>query len=73
MTWAKVIGIAGNKDDFLLHDLHLDRAVKYQDLTRTLGEKLDKACLEGNDFVYNNVAVKCWMCCWISSDPVDVL
>jgi hypothetical protein len=54
-TGAKVVGIAGNKDDYLLHDLHLDGAVNYRDPTRTLGEQLDEACPEGVDFVYDNV------------------
>jgi NADPH-dependent curcumin reductase CurA len=54
-TGAKVIGVAGNKNDYLLNDLKLDKAINYRDTTTSLEKQLDEVCPEGVDFVYDNV------------------
>lgn len=54
-TGAKVVGIAGNKNDYLLNDLKLDGAINYKDDTSSLEEQLDEACPDGVDFVFDNV------------------
>jgi NADPH-dependent curcumin reductase len=55
-TGAKVIGIAGNKNDYLLQELKLDGAVNYKNTKEvSLEEQLDAACPDGIDFVFDNV------------------
>lgn len=54
-TGAKVVGIAGNKNDYLLKELKLDGAVNYKNQSSTLEEQLDEACPDGVDFVFDNV------------------
>lgn len=54
-TGAKVVGIAGNKNDYLMNDLQLDGAVNYKNKTATLEEQLDEVCPDGVDFVFDNV------------------
>ncbi|KAG7337903.1 zinc-binding dehydrogenase [Nitzschia inconspicua] len=54
-TGAKVVGIAGNKNDYLLNELKLDGAVNYKDKSISLEDQLDEACPNGVDFVFDNV------------------
>lgn len=55
LTGARVVGIAGNKDRYLLDDLRLDGAVNYKSGTATLEDQLDELCPHGVDFVFDNV------------------
>jgi NADPH-dependent curcumin reductase len=54
-TGAKVVGIAGDKNDYLLNDLKLDGAVNYKNTSFTLEQQLDEVCPDGVDFVFDNV------------------
>ncbi|KAL3929963.1 MAG: hypothetical protein SGARI_004617 [Bacillariaceae sp.] len=54
-TGAKVVGIAGNKNDYLLNELKLDGAVNYKNTTTSLEDQLDEQCPDGVDFVFDNV------------------
>lgn len=66
-TGAKVVGIAGNKNEYLINDLQLDGAINYKVDTQyvgpSLGEQLDAVCPDGVDFVFDNVG----------GDTLDVL
>jgi NADPH-dependent curcumin reductase len=54
-TGARVVGIAGDKNDYLLRDLKLDGAVNYRNTSYTLEQQLDEVCPDGVDFVFDNV------------------
>jgi NADPH-dependent curcumin reductase len=54
-TGAKVVGIAGDKNEYLLDDLKLDGAVNYRNTSYTLEQQLDEVCPDGIDFVFDNV------------------
>lgn len=54
-TGARVIGIAGNKNDYLINDLQLNGAVNYKQKSPSLEEQLDECCPDGVDFVFDNV------------------
>lgn len=55
LTGARVIGIAGNKNDYLINDLKLDGAINYKAKDKTLEEQLESTCPDGIDFVFDNV------------------